>query len=318
MAKHKQSSVSSRVEKDYHQIIANLTGFDDIFFNALLQKNKEGAEYLLRIILGIPDLVIIGEPEIQKFIQNVHGRSIRLDCYSESIGKRIDVEMQRDDRGASALRARYNASVIDADNDVNDEYYADLPDTYVIFITEHDIFKAGEPIYEIERVILNTGKLFNDGAHIIYVNGEYRGNDDIGRLMYDLHCRKPEDMHDSPLRKKAAELKETEEGVKHMSTVLASSLEQYKNEIYNEVRDEVYNDVRNEVYNDVRDEVYSEVHDKALAEGKKEGKAEGIEEARRETALRMLKRSNNTIQEIAEDTGLDISQVKKLKKSLMS
>lgn len=31
-------------------------------------------------------------------------------------------------------------------------------------------------------------RLFGDGSHILYVNGKYRGNDEIGKLMHDFSC----------------------------------------------------------------------------------------------------------------------------------
>ena len=35
------------------------------------------------------------------------------------------------------------------------------------------------PVYNIERTIQETGKLFHDRAHIVYVNGAYRGTDEV-------------------------------------------------------------------------------------------------------------------------------------------
>ena len=35
-----------------------------------------------------------------------------------------------------------------------------LPETYVIFITEHDVIGKGEPIYRVERKILETDEIF--------------------------------------------------------------------------------------------------------------------------------------------------------------
>lgn len=43
----------------------------------------------------------------------------------------------------------------------------------------------GEPIYRVERKILETDEFFDDGSHILYVNGAYRGDSDIGKLMHD-------------------------------------------------------------------------------------------------------------------------------------
>lgn len=53
-------------------------------------------------------------------------------------------------------------------------------ETYIIFITSNDVLAGGLPIYTIERTVQETGKLFNDKAHIVYVNGSYRGDDEVG------------------------------------------------------------------------------------------------------------------------------------------
>ena len=44
--------------------------------------------------------------------------------------------------------------------------------------------------------------MFGDGSHIIYVNGKYRGNDEIGKLMHDFSCTNPDDMNYEALAKK--------------------------------------------------------------------------------------------------------------------
>lgn len=52
------------------------------------------------------------------------------------------------------------------------DYFAALPETYVIFITAKDVLGHGLPIYHIDRHINELGIKFDDMAHIIYVNGE--------------------------------------------------------------------------------------------------------------------------------------------------
>ena len=42
---------------------------------------------------------------------------------------------------------------------------------------------------------LATGKPFGDGEHILYVNGAYRGDSDLGRLMHDFSCTDAKDMN---------------------------------------------------------------------------------------------------------------------------
>ncbi len=51
---------------------------------------------------------------------------------------------------------------------------------------------------------------------------------------------------------------------------------------------------------------------KILNQGIKQGMDQGISQNQRETALRMLKRGKQTIEEIAEDTGLSVAEVEQL------
>ena len=58
--------------------------------------------------------------------------------------------------------------------------FKELKDSYVIFIYKHDKFRVGLPLYHIDRYVRETNELFDDGSHIIYVNGNYKGDDEIG------------------------------------------------------------------------------------------------------------------------------------------
>ena len=103
--------------------------------------------------------------------------------------------MQRSDRGASEKRARYNSSLLDANlTDAGDDYDA-LNETYVIFITENDVLKAGLPIYHVDRTVRETGTFFNDQAHIIYVNSQIKDETALGKLMHDFFCTNSKDMN---------------------------------------------------------------------------------------------------------------------------
>ena len=58
---------------------------------------------------------------------------------------------------------------------------------------------------------------FNDGEHIIYVNGKVKASDTaLGRLMNDFFCTDAKDMHYKELSDKVRYYKETEEGVETM------------------------------------------------------------------------------------------------------
>ena len=104
----------------------------------------------------------------------------------------------------------------------------EIPDSYVIFITENDVMKGNQSIYLVERyVTIGENKvLFGDGSHIIYVNGKYRGNDEIGKLIHDFSCTDPDDMNYEALAKKARYFKHDEKGV----AVMCKIMEDMRNE----------------------------------------------------------------------------------------
>ena len=154
-------------------------------------------------------------------MKSLEGRSVRLDVFArDDSGRMYDIEIQRTDKGAGAKRARYNSALIDADESQPGVEPDMLPETYVIFITENDIYKQDLPLYHIERMILECEKSFNDGTHIIYVNGGYRGNDPVGKLMHDFYCKKAGDMKNKILANRVRQLKEKEKGEKQMSRIM--------------------------------------------------------------------------------------------------
>lgn len=105
-----------------------------------------------------------------------------------------DIEVQRADEGTDEKRARYYSSILDANILLPRQNFKDLPETYVIFITEHDVLKCGLPLYHINRLIKENGMTFCDESNIIYVNEEYRSENEIGKLMHDFSCNNPEEM----------------------------------------------------------------------------------------------------------------------------
>ena len=119
--------------------------------------------------------------------------------------------------------------------------FDDLPESFVIFITENDKYERGVPIYHIERMIEeNDYALFGDGLHILYVNGEYQNVDTpVGRLMHDFHCTKSEDMYSKVLADEVRYLKETEGGRAHMCKVLEEMCEEVAEQVERETTERV-------------------------------------------------------------------------------
>ena len=200
------------------QRIQSLRLLDDDFMNKVFE-DKACAEFLLQIILERTDLTV-QKVHSQHNLKNFQGRSVRLDILAtDEAGRVYNIEVQRSDKGAGAKRARYNSSLIDANITEPGDNYENLNETYVIFITEHDVLKAGRPIYHIDRMIQETNALFGDGSHILYVNAQIKDNTALGQLMHDFACTKAEEMHYPILAKRVRYFKEEQEGVATMSRI---------------------------------------------------------------------------------------------------
>ena len=91
----------------------------------------------------------------------------------------------------------------------------------MIFITENDVIGKDKPLYRIERKIEETNEPFDDGEHIIYVNGADKdASTALGKLMHDFFCTDPDDMHYKELADKVRYFKEDEKGVAAMCKVM--------------------------------------------------------------------------------------------------
>ena len=200
---------------------------DDAFMRKVFEGHDDCVELVLQIVLEKPELKVISS-QVEYTITSLQGQEIRLDIRAVFDGKIVNIEVQRADNGAGIKRARRNSSYMDASQEDIGRYGEELAETYVIFITENDIFKGSLPMYHIERCIMETGKPANDGAHIIYVNGAYRGDDAVGRLMHDFFCTQAGDMHYSVLAERVRQFKESDEGVSDMSNIWDELLEKSK------------------------------------------------------------------------------------------
>lgn len=125
---------------------------------------------------------------------------------------RLHVEVQGNSEGAHVRRTRFHSAVMDSRMLKEGDPFKVLNDSYVIFFYKHDKFGKGLPLYHVERVVLETDSLFNDGSHIIYVNGKYKGNDEIGRLIEDFHSKNAKNMNFKLLADGLHHYKETEKG----------------------------------------------------------------------------------------------------------
>lgn len=213
--------------RNVNELVNELTLFDDDLMSRVFDKNIKATELLLRIILGkkVKVISVTGQNEMKN--HQVGGRNITLDVDAmDENGEEIDIEVQGNSEGAHVRRARYHSSMVDSRMLKEGQAFRELKDSYVIFIYKHDKFQKGLPLYHVERYVGETNEQFRDGSHIIYVNGNYKGNDEIGQLMQDFREKNPECMHYTELAESVKHFKEKEGGREEMSEIV----ERYINE----------------------------------------------------------------------------------------
>jgi hypothetical protein len=227
MAEDKNSKVTQNQDR-INKLIDELTLFDDDLMSRVFDKNIEATELLLRIILErkIKVISVIGQEEMKSAA--VGGRNITLDVHAlDENGEKMDIEVQGNSEGAHIRRARYHSSVLDSRMLKEGQEFKEIKDSYVIFIYKRDKFQEGLPLYHIDRYVRETGKLFEDGSHIIYVNGNYKGDDEIGHLMQDFHQTDPDNMHYKELSQGVRHFKEVEEGRDTMCEAVQEYAKEY-------------------------------------------------------------------------------------------
>jgi len=226
-------AAAQTMDRRHQEDLQRLRGFrllDDDFLTKCFEGNTACIELVLRIVLDMQDLDVL-DVRTQVFVENLLNRSVRLDVLAtDSAGRKFNIEIQRADRGAGRRRARYNSSMMDANLLRKGEDFDSLPETYVVFITENDVMKKGKPLYQVERCILGTGERFEDGSHIVYVNGAYRDDSPIGKLMHDFSCTNPADMYYGVLADRVRFFKESKEGI----AVMCKAMEDMRNEALRE------------------------------------------------------------------------------------
>ena len=231
-------TVTEQIDQKHQEDLQRLRGFrllDDDFLTKCFEGDTASIELVLQIVLEKPDLKVL-DVRTQVFVENLLNRSVRLDILAtDSTGAKLNVEVQRSDKGAGRKRARYNSSMMDANLLKKGEDFDKLPETWVIFITENDVMGKGLPLYPIERCFLGTGERFEDGSHILYVNGTYRGDTPIGKLMHDFSCTDAADMYYGILADRVRFFKESKEGIE----IMCRAMEDMRNQTLKEGMKEV-------------------------------------------------------------------------------
>ncbi|MBQ7193009.1 MAG: Rpn family recombination-promoting nuclease/putative transposase [Synergistaceae bacterium] len=267
------------------------TLMDDAFMSMFFKDNIPCTQLMLRVILEKPDLIVESVKVQYILTAGEDSHYVRLDVWAlEKNGTQIDAEVQNESSGASPQRARYNSAMLDVNILKPKEDYSVLKkrESFVIFITEKDVLGEGEPIYIIDRTVKKSGKAFNDGSHIVYVNASYQDlTTELGKLMHDFHCVRPDDMLNPEFSEKAEKVK----GVKKVG---------------------VFQDMVQDMEANAIEKGMAEGRAKGMAEGRAEGLAEGKAEACESIAQKLIAAGKLALEEIASVCGLTLQHVQEL------
>ena len=250
---------------------------DNYLMNVCFSDNNEAAQLIVTTLLGRDDITVT-ETSVQKYLANFKTKSSILDILAKDTqGKIYNIELQRVVEKATPSRARYYNSLIDKEILKKGENYEELPELYVIFVTDGDYFKKGKQVYNVVRKVEETGEVYKDKVHIIYADAKHQDASPVGKLLSDLTCPDPEKMHNKVLSDAVREAKT--EGGKRMGMWV-------------------------EGYSMYEKERWDEAHSVGLNEGMSKGLAKGRNEGR-ETA-------NNAWIANLRNAGMSEAQIKAL------
>ena len=246
--------------------MARVTLMDDRFMTAVLGNSKNGTQAVIRVLMGMDDIRVESVTP-QSTLANLSGHSVRLDILAvDALGTRFDIEVQRDARGASLLRARYYSSMLDASQTIQNQDYDTLHDTRVIFLTQEDVLGLNQQCYRIVRMISGDQPVpFADGEQIIYVNMSMQSDTPIGHLAHDFQCSDPEKMYHSELALCVKRFKWIYEEDKMDTIEKEGTLS----------RQEIHDFWENHWCAEFRD-AYHEGMEKGMEKGREEGREEGM------------------------------------------
>jgi hypothetical protein len=211
------TAVGDRHAEDL-EIIGRLRLLDDDFMRCVFRGRTDLVQLVLRTVIGDEELEVEGSETQYDLKWPAGTRSLELDVLAAGAdGTLYDLEVQRGD-DPDPRRLRYHSAAMDAEALRPGEEFARLPEQWVVFVMEGDPFGEGAGTYAYERG--RDGIALGDGARTLYVNGAYRGDDELGKLMHDFRQCDPDEMWPGPLADGVRYWKSSEEGMGKMFQII--------------------------------------------------------------------------------------------------
>ena len=197
-------------------------------FVRVVFSDPAATQYVLRILMGKPDLVV--ETDIPEYrVSKLGSHDSILDVYArDGAGTVYHIEVQLADNDNHILRVRTYSAMIDSDLLDKGKKYDELPDAYVFYISMNDFMGLGESIAKVESTIGKKKLPYDDGKHIFYVNASVDDGSDVADLMDYFKSADPEDASHGALSKRIHFLKCEPGGEEAMCEITKSFVEEGK------------------------------------------------------------------------------------------
>mgnify|MGYP000003547487 FL=1 len=160
----------------------------DRFLFAEVMEDAETGQDILSIILGQDVQLVPGSQTEKEYRISPLAKSIRMDVFLMSEeGIVYDIEAQGTYRSDLRKRSRYYQSLLDGSLlESGENSYNLLKDSFIIVITNYDIFGLGKYCYTFEAVCREHPALsLQDGAIRIFLNTRGTNRDEISSELAD-------------------------------------------------------------------------------------------------------------------------------------
>ena len=182
------------------------------------------AQDVLRIMTGMDELIVL-RVEPQRSFRNMYGHSSISDVWAEDAAyNQYNLEIQIAENEDHLRRSSFIQSRIDSRCLSTGMEYGELPELYLIFITEKDFLGTNEGSFEIVHRIEGLGCQVDDGVHEIYANLEKPVDDDTKQRLLK-YIKDTNNLEISTegfenLAKRVNDLKSEEGGLRYMCSVM--------------------------------------------------------------------------------------------------
>lgn len=127
----------------------NLSIRNQYMFNKVLTDEAICKAFLERVLRRPIDALTYKNAE-QAIEPKVGAKGVRLDLFAKSEGATFDIELQAEPKLELARRYRYYQSAIDTASLGKGDDYENLPESFIIFVCDHDPFGCGLPVYTLQ------------------------------------------------------------------------------------------------------------------------------------------------------------------------